>query len=128
MVKMLALMLKKQLRDFLDRGIKMKNDFRKRLVAATPLICLIIYLFVGFYFHIWHPTWTIFFFIPIMPIILGLQKITYSYSLLCSIIYVVLGIFCDLWHPGWLIFLTIPVFHILFPPKKQTFKGKINID
>jgi hypothetical protein len=106
----------------------MRDDFRRRLVAATPLICVIVYLFIGFYFNIWHPTWTIFLLIPCMPILLGLKKIIISYPLVCSIIYVVLGIFFDFWHPGWLIFLTIPVVWILFPTKNTNHKGKIHID
>ena len=95
------------------------KDIRNRIVAATPLMCLIVYLFVGFYWNIWHPTWTIFFMIPAMPILLGLQKIKINYPTFCLIAYILLGIFVDLWHPGWLIFFTIPVFYILFPVRKE---------
>ena len=103
------------------------NDFRRRLVSATPLICLIIYLFIGFYYEIWHPTWVIFFLIPAMPILLGLKKIIFSYPLFCVIGYVILGAVFDMWHPGWLIFLTIPVVWILFPAKTQSHSGKVEI-
>ena len=96
----------------------MRTSFRNRLVAATPLICLIVYLFVGFYFNVWHPTWVIFFLIPIMPVLLGLERLVISYPLFCVVAYILLGVFLDFWHPGWLIFLTIPVVSILFPNKK----------
>ena len=106
----------------------MKDDIRGRIVAATPLICLIIYLFVGFYFNLWHPTWVIFFLIPCMPVLLGLKKIIFSYPLFCVIAYILLGVFFHFWHPGWLIFLTIPVVWILFPAKNQKHIGKIHIE
>lgn len=104
------------------------KDFRDRIVAATPLMCLIVYLFVGFYYHVWHPTWAIFFLIPAMPILLGLQKIRVSYPTICLIAYIFMGVFNNFWHPGWLIFLTIPVFYILFPGGSKSTKGKIHIE
>ena len=104
------------------------RDFRNRVVAATPLMCLITYLFVGFYYDIWHPTWAIFLLIPVMPILLGLQRFRITYPTFCAIGYVLLGVFLDMWHPGWLIFLTIPVFYILFPTNSNSTKGKIHID
>ena len=95
----------------------MKHNYRKRIVAATPMICLIIYLFIGFQFEKWHPTWLVFFLIPVMPFLLGLKKIVVTWPLCCAIIYLIMGIGFGYWHPGWLIFLTIPVVGILFPHK-----------
>lgn len=100
----------------------MKDDYRKRIVSATPLMCLIAYLFIGFQFGIWHPTWAIFFLMPIMPFLLGLKKIIITWPVCCVFIYLIAGICFSYWHPGWLIFLTIPVVTILFPNKKARYE------
>ena len=103
----------------------MKNSFRKRLCAAMPIICLILFLLIGFIGDefgqsLWHPAWIVFFLIPITPVLLGLKKFYVSYPIFCVILYVTLGvIFPDWgWHPGWIIFLTIPVVSILFPKRR----------
>ncbi len=82
---------------------------RRKIMTATPLICLTIYLLLGYVFGLWHPGWTVFFLIPAMPFILGLKKIRNLYAFICAIIYVLMGIIWGIWHPGWIIFLTIPV-------------------
>ena len=92
------------------------NSLKGRIIEATPLICLIIYLFIGFVWHIWHPTWVIFFLIPIMPTILSENLAKTLYPLICVVLYLVLGFTWHLWHPAWLLFLTIPVYYILFRP------------
>lgn len=95
-------------------------SFRKRIISATPMICVIIYLLLGFCADAWHPGWIVFFAIPVVPVILGTKKITALYPTLCVIAYLVMGVIWNLWHPGWIIFLTIPVFEILFGRKKNT--------
>lgn len=90
-----------------------------RIISATPLICLIIYLFLGFEKQLWHPGWVIFLAIPVVPLILKPKGFKAAYPLFVLIIYLLLGFFINWWHPGWIIFLTIPVFYILFPEKPQ---------
>ena len=46
-----------------------KINWRARVIAVTPLVCLITYLAIGFWLNIWHPTWVIFFAIMIIPMI-----------------------------------------------------------
>ena len=95
---------------------KYKFKFREKFVSASFFIAIILFVLLRVYL----PThkgyaWLAFLLIPLSPILVGLKKITISYSLLVTIIYVVLGITCDWWHPGWVLFLTIPVFYIFFP-------------
>ena len=100
-------------------------NVRKRVVAATPIICLIVFLILGFYFDKWHPGWLVFLFVPAMPFILGLKRIKHIYPVICAVVYVLIGIFWNQWHPGWIIFLTIPVVAIFTPSKKD--KEKVEI-
>ena len=96
-----------------------KIDWRKRLVAATPLISLLIYLLIGNLTGIWDKSLLIFLLIPAMPTILGMKTIKITFSLIIIIIYVVIGVAFDLWHPGWIIFLLVPIYYILF--------GRVNV-
>lgn len=93
---------------------------RNRIIAATPMICLIVYLCLGFIGGLWHPGWVVFFLIPMVPALLGQSGIKACYSLICLGVYLFIGFMYSWWHPGWIIFLTIPVFCILFPGKKVT--------
>lgn len=88
---------------------------RGKIIAATPLITVIIYLLLGFCANAWHPGWIVFFAIPIVPMILGRLTFTGLYPLLVVIAYLVMGFVWQLWHPGWIIFLTIPVVEIFLP-------------
>ena len=103
----------------------MKDNFRKRLCSAMPIICLIAFLLIGFigdYYgkSLWHPGWIVFLLIPVAPFLLGIKKIIISYPLFTAIMYIIMGIIWPEWgwHPGWIIFLTIPVVSILFPKKR----------
>lgn len=91
-----------------------KLDWRKRLIAATPLISLLIYLSIGNFAGIWDKSLLIFLLIPAMPTILGMRTIKITFTLIIVIIYIVIGVAFDLWHPGWLIFMLIPIYYILF--------------
>ncbi len=89
-----------------------------KIISATPMICLIIYLLLGFCANAWHPGWIVFFAIPIVPMILGNRSLAGLYPLLTVIAYLVMGFVWKLWHPGWIIFLTIPVVEIFLPKKR----------
>ena len=93
------------------------STFQKKTIAITPFICLFAYLLIGFVWNIWHPTWLIFFLVPIMPYLVGRRTIRITVPLVIVIIYLVLGFTINWWHPGWLLFLLIPVFEILFSGK-----------
>jgi hypothetical protein len=92
----------------------MNIDFRKRLIAATPLICVFAYLLTGYITGIWDKTLLIFLLIPIMPTLLGVKTIRITFTLIVFAVYIFIGVVFDLWHPGWLIFILVPIYYILF--------------
>ena len=104
------------------------RGWRGRIIAATPLICLIVYLLIGYLQNIWHPTWAIFFLIIIVPVMLSDNVFESIYPIIVVTTYLVLGLTINWWHPGWIIFLTIPVYYILFGPlfrrRKRVHKEK----
>ena len=92
-------------------------SFKSKIITITPMLCLIIYLFIGFVFDIWHPTWVIFFAILIVPALFSntaSKVVCATWPLICIVAYILLGVFANLWHPGWLVFLTIPIVETLF--------------
>ncbi|MDE6660941.1 MAG: hypothetical protein K2J93_03845 [Anaeroplasmataceae bacterium] len=97
---------------------------RNKIIAATPMITIIIYLLLGFCLDAWHPGWIVFFAIPIVPMLLGKVTLMGLYPLLVVIAYLLMGLIGNLWHPGWIIFLTIPVVEIFLPKNKVVFKKK----
>lgn len=80
-----------------------------------PILCVLIYLLIGFFANIW--TWSLLIFLTVPVyywLVNGSWKNFWSqfpYAALCVIIYLVLGFALNWWHPGWLIFLTIPIFN-----------------
>lgn len=88
--------------------------WRTKIITATPIITLIVYLLLGFCADAWHPGWVVFFAIPIVPMLLGKKTVAAVYPVLCCIAYLVMGLVWKLWHPGWIVFLTIPVVEIFF--------------
>ena len=90
--------------------------WQKRVVAATPLISLLIFLFLGFFYDLWNPGWLVFLLIPIVPFLVGLKQIRITFPFLVFVAYIGIGV-AGYWHPGWIIFLLIPIQNILFPPK-----------
>ena len=92
---------------------KHKYNLKGKIAGATPLISTLLFLLIGFTTGIWHPTWVIFFAIPLVPTLLYMNVkkksgIMNLISLSIVIIFILLCIF-GYAHPGWLIFFLIPI-------------------
>ena len=105
--------------------MKLKT-FQRKMCAISCFLATILYVLVSYYTSCY--TWTLFFFllIPLMPVLVGLKKVSLSYDLLVVISYLVLGISQNGWHPWWVLFLTIPIYHIFIDDCRK--KKKENID
>ncbi len=89
-----------------------------------PVLVVAIFLFIGFVFNTWHPTWLIFLSIPIYYYIVtwaengknGQKRSAlalFPYPLLVVIAFLGIGFFTGIWNPTWLLFLTIPLYFII---------------
>lgn len=102
---------------------KKRYDMRGRIIGATPLISIFLYLaicFIGeeFGVKLWHPAWVIFLINPIMPILLygfrrGKAIVMTLTTVVVTIAYIIVGVTWNLWHPAWIMFLIIPIVQIL---------------
>lgn len=98
------------------------GNFLKRLSEVMPFISLLLFLWIGFSSGTWHPTWLVFFLVPITNIIverkLDARKLV---SLTIMITYITIGLMYNAWHPEWIIFLLIPIINTLFFPQKNAY-------
>lgn len=91
----------------------------KMLKIPAALIIPIAYLLIGKLLHIWHPTWLMFFFIPIYYQLAEAVGTTSKKAFLLNLpivpiivsAYITLGLFLHLWGDAWLLFLLIPVYY-----------------
>ena len=87
----------------------------------TPLLVTIAYLLMGFFLHLWHPGWIIFFVIPsyyfcaAMCLVEGLRKKLFLFPItfVCLSAFLLMGFYGRLWHPAWVVFLLIPAYYSL---------------
>jgi len=92
-----------------------------------PVLAVILYLAIGFWRDIWHPTWLLFLTIPVFYTLIAMSKAKgfkkkaniFPYPILCAILYLSIGIDYNLWHPGWMLFLTVPIYYTVINAIKQ---------
>lgn len=91
----------------------------KMLKIPAFIIVPIAYVIIGKVLHIWHPTWLMFFFIPIYYQLCAAvgAKTKRGFLLNLPVVpiivsaYITLGLFLNLWGDAWLMFLLIPVYY-----------------
>lgn len=116
-----------------------KNKRSKAAAFPFPVLAVIAFLSLGFFWDLWHPGWLVFLTIPIYYYAVSMIENINSdgktsfwkllpYPLFCAIVYMCLGFFFDWWHPGWLIFLTIPIWSFFVDNDKDDDKSDIDID
>ncbi len=96
---------------------------KERIVAAMPLISLLLFLFSGFVLESWGMGVSFFLLIPLSFILLSknyLQKLNQMMPLLALLVFLWLHFGADLAHPGWIVFFAIPISDTLIG-------GKLNV-
>lgn len=91
-------------------------SLKQRIISATPLICLIIFLSIGYATGVWVPTFAVFIAVPLMPILLYTSWIKNLFAVVVVVAYVAISCATGLWHPLWVMLLVIPVYYILMGP------------
>lgn len=115
--------IKTSIKKGIKKNIKKTFDYRSRIVSATPLICLAIYLTIGMLGGGWGYSALIFLLIPIVPTLLygfgkGKNILMTIITVLVFIAFVVIGVLGH-WDKSWLVFFIIPIASILLPKKKD---------
>lgn len=92
---------------------------RSMLKFPFPLVVIVVYLVFGFVWHLWHPAWLIFLFIPIYYHLAGAltirgkkaRALTMPVPEIIVLVYLTLGFLAHLWNPSWILFLLIPLYY-----------------
>lgn len=81
------------------------------------LTITILYIAIGCIYNVWHPTWIIFFLIPIISSAIDAIKRKradlFAYPVLVVMIFLYFGFVESIWHPTWVLFLTIPIYYVI---------------
>ncbi|HRX45020.1 MAG TPA: hypothetical protein P5091_03160, partial [Acholeplasmataceae bacterium] len=89
---------------------------KKRIIAAMPLISLMLFLFFGLYDGNWSLGASFFFLIPISWVLLSkkpLKRLSDIMPLVALAVFLWIGFGFKIWHPTWLIFLAVPLVNLI---------------
>ncbi|MFU8792928.1 MAG: hypothetical protein ACNA7K_02795 [Acholeplasmataceae bacterium] len=89
---------------------------KRRLLAATPMISIFLFLGAGLVYDNWRIAWTFFLLIPLSVMLLTgnpIKRLSEAMPLIALTIFLWLGFGWDLWNPGWAVFLLIPLFNFI---------------
>lgn len=92
------------------------QEMERKWDAVYPMFITVLYLVLGFVFHLWHPGWLLFLTIPLYYMKPRNPMDRWLNPVMITLIFLVLGFFFNLWHPGWLIFLAIPIAAVMRKP------------
>ena len=89
----------------------------KVINACFPILCVIIYILIGFIFSLWHPGWVVFLLILCWyTLVDSFRKKNageFAYPVFITFIYILISDIFSIWHPLWILYLTIPVYYAI---------------
>ncbi len=89
---------------------------RQRIIAAMPMISLLLFLTSGFVLNEWFLGLTAFLLIPLSTLLLSRnfkKRLNQFMPLIALAIFLWLALRLNMAHPGWVVFLLIPLSNIL---------------
>ena len=100
--------------DVYQRPRSLGKKYRKSIWVTFPVIpmTVLVFLFLGFAFDLWHPGWLVFLVFPLIHSIFLIREKRSHLTIIAvsmTALFLILGITFNLWHPAWLLFLMIPI-------------------
>jgi len=96
-------------------GVDGYERYNWKVDGIFSLIILCIYLWIGFEYSLWHPSWLLFLLIPIVTSLIQAIKSKnasiFAYPVLMALSYLYFGFVGGIWHPTWIVFITIPAYY-----------------
>ncbi|MCL2200389.1 MAG: helix-turn-helix transcriptional regulator [Oscillospiraceae bacterium] len=106
-----------------DDDLTEEEKAKKKMLNSIPVPVLIsvVYLAIGFFTDVWHPTWLLFLLIPVyyqcvafvMARDLRKKLNCVPVGVFATTWFLLIGFFTGVWHPTWAVFLLIPLYHSL---------------
>lgn len=95
--------------------------------GLVTVLCVVVYVMLGAFFDLWHPTWLIFLLLPcILTLVEAVIKRNYrifAYPVFAAFLFMCLGFSFGSWHPSWVVFVTIPLYYVLGDYISKRVKG-----
>ena len=88
------------------------------------MVCVAVYLTLGFACGLWHPGWIIFLTAPLYVAITDDPPEEFPWAILVTVVYLLIGFTSGMWHPWWLLYLTVPVYHTVVALIMKKIKNK----
>lgn len=84
----------------------------EKFIAVSPFIALIVFFVFGFVYDVWHPTWLVFFIIPLSAILFSVKEgfwttLTAISPFVTTTFFILYGYYTGVYHPTWMVFLVI---------------------
>ncbi len=91
------------------------------ITGLAAILAVACFMVLGFTTRAWHPTWIVFFAIPITAVICDIVlvkkdiqgAITGAAALIAAAVFLLLGFFLGIWAIAWIVFLIIPIIAII---------------
>lgn len=99
---------------------------RQRIIAAMPLISLLLFLYSGFVLEQWWFGVTFFALIPLSTLLLSKhpwRRIAQAMPLISVLLFLWLALGFGLAHPGWMVFFLIPLSEVILNGRIDVRKG-----
>ena len=94
-----------------------QDDTFEEARFPIAMIAVLVYVAIGVFYHIWHPTWIVFLLIPLYGFMASaIQQKDWKlllYPIAIAATYLTIGFLYGAWHPAWLLLLTIPLYYSL---------------
>ncbi|MGS0973544.1 MAG: DUF1700 domain-containing protein [Candidatus Izemoplasmataceae bacterium] len=99
---------------------------KEKFIAVSPFIALLIFFIFGFGYDIWHPTWLVFFLIPMSAIVFSMKEgiwhlMTAISPFIATAFFILFGFYTGVYNPTWMVFLLILVFAFLTMNDKRKY-------
>jgi len=97
---------------------KKANKPSEKFIAVSPFLALLIFFVFGFGYDLWHPSWLVFFLIPMSAIVLSMKDglftmLTAITPFLATTFFILYGYYTGIYHPTWMVYLLILFFAFL---------------
>lgn len=89
-----------------------REEYRRKMDGAYPVLITVLYLVLGFGFGLWHPGWLVFLTIPMHYMHFRSRWERFTDPVMITLIYLAIGCIFGIWHPTWMLFLLIPLSEI----------------
>jgi len=107
------------------KGEKKLKNVDTILVALSPFVATIVFMWLGLSYNLWHPGWLVYLVVPVMGVWTGrkgmstMEFLTAQSTFIATAFYLIFGFVYNVWHPTWVVFFLIIIFGLFTDTKDK---------